>query len=248
MTGGPTVPGARSLFHHDGSAAAQQYLDRLVAAVRDDPGPQLAVFRARPTAGFLTALVLPFVLVALLALVLAPEPLIAVVPLAIGAGAALIFVIAGLLDRIRVHAHGLVLGFAGRTVIPLETIDPGRVHVSRALFLTRHVAAPAGATRGTAGPMVVLNGWQQSMPSVNVAGAPDPGRSVFGWYLLGARDQRAFLEVLEAAMLGVGLEAARGLADETLTHRSVRPTRRHDGAPLFRGRRTTDPPLAGVRR
>lgn len=240
MTSGPT---GRPLFHHDGSAAAQAHLDGLVAAARSNPGRRLAVFRARPTTGFLACLVLPFVLVGLLAVVIAPDPLIALVPVGIGLGAALIFVIAGLLDRIRVHERALVLGFRGRTVVPLETIDPGRVYVARAVFLTRHVAAPAGATRGTAGPMVVVNGWQPSMFSANVAGAPGSSASVFGWYLLGARDQSAFLSALEGAMLGHGLDAGRGLAQSTILTRRIRPTFRTDGPPLVRQRATTDPPV-----
>lgn len=241
-------PSTRPLFHHDGSPAAQAYLDALVSRTGADPGVRLAVFRARPTAGFLTCLVLPFLLVGGLAVVIAPDPLIAAVPVAIGVGAALIFVVAGFLDRIRVHERALVLGFRGGTVVPLETIDPGRVYVSRALFLTRHVAAPAGATRGTAGPMVVVNGWQRSMFSANVAGAPDPGQSVYGWYLLGARDQRAFLSVLEQAMLALGLEGARGLTQATLTQRRIRPSWSTEGPPLVRPRASTDPPLgAGAR-
>ncbi|SMC68173.1 hypothetical protein SAMN06296429_107123 [Janibacter indicus] len=240
---GPAAPHVRPLFHHDGSPAAQAHLEQLVAAAQADPGRELATFRARPTAGFLTALVLPFVLVAVLAAVIAPDPAIAVVPLAIGLGAAAIFVVAGALDRIRVHERALVLGFRGQTAIPLETIDPGRVYVSRALFLTRNVAAPAGATRGTAGPMVVVNGWQRSMLSANVAGAPDPGRSVFGWYLLGARNRRAFLAALEQAMLGQGLTAATGLAQDVLAHRAITPTWSVAHPPLVAPRSTTDPPL-----
>lgn len=245
---GPRQPAGRSLFHHDGSPEAQAYLDALVARVTAEPGRQLAVFRARPTIGLLSAILVPAVLLAVLAVVIAPDPFIAVVPLGIGLLAAAIFVVAGLLDRVRVHEHALVLGFRGQLVVPLETVDPGRVYVSRALFLTRHVAAPPGATRGTAGPMVVVNGWQRPMAGMNVAGAPVHGASVFGWYLLGARDQRAFLDALESAMVGSGLEAARGLREATLSLRRLRPTSARDGAPLVLPRGTTDPPAGAGHR
>lgn len=245
--GPPGAPAPRPLFHHDGSPAASAYLERLVAQAGADPGRELAVYRALPRPGFLAWFVLPAVVVAGLAAVISPSPLIAVVPLVIGLGVAALFVLAGWLDRVRVHERALVVGHRARTVVPLETLDPSRVYLVRGAFVARHVVVPSRAVHSSPGaPAVLLNGYQR-MFSANVAGAPQaPAASPFGWYLLGVGDLPGFLRTLESAMVGHGLLAAQGLAEQAEATRQVRAGYRTGETSIVTPRGTVDPPLAGI--
>ncbi len=241
LSHGPTP--RRALFRHDGSAAADTHLAGLAAHF--EPGRPVAAFRALPSAGFLAWFVVPALLLGALALVISPDPLIAVVPLGLGLGTAAIFVVGGWFDRHRVCEHALVLGPRGRQVIPYETIDPGRVHDARGLFLTRQLAIPTMAVHGSTGPMLLLNGLQRPMFSANVAGArtTGPQGSPFGYYTLGTRQHRQLAEALEAAMVADGFVEAHGLAASTFDLRRVRPGFRQDGPPLVHVRALHDPPL-----
>ncbi|CAM3941054.1 hypothetical protein JAAN108728_03440 [Janibacter anophelis] len=238
--GGPLV--SRALFRHDGSPAAQAHLEALTRLTRADMGAERAVFRALPGWGLLLWILVPTLLIAVAALAIAPSPIGAVVILAVGTLVALAFVVGGWFDRIRVCDQGLVLGLRATVVVPWESVDPGRVYLTRGAFVARHVAAAVGATRGSSGRMVVLNGTQRGLFMLNAAGAHDGGPSPFGWYLLGGHHPSRLLAAIEAAMVAAGFTEAHGLAPSTEQLRRIRTTYRVDG-PLVTERGALDPPL-----
>ncbi|GAB3263420.1 hypothetical protein [Kineosporia babensis] len=137
--------------------------------------------------------------------------------------------LSGVSYKQRVCQNGLVLGFRGRTVIPWETIDPGRVH---------HIDNFSSAS------------WHPdlSLPVTHHAGIADrglvvcgkyPGNPPFAYWLIGTRSPEKLAAEIESAMCDFGLPA-EGLA-ENAVRTKVRAKKRlgKAGQPLL-------PPLRGL--
>lgn len=227
----------RSLFRHNGSPAAEDHLRSLTDGFAS--GRVLATYRAWPSPGLLAFFLVPALVVSVLAALIAPNPIIAVVPVALGLGVAAVFMLGGFLDQHRICEHALVLGYRADLVLPFETIDPGRVYDARGLFLARHVVLPSRAVHGSSGPLLLING----LRGRRFAAVHGEQPSLFGYYTVGTRRQRAFLEELERAMVADGYTEAKGLANSTLELRRVRPTYTRGGPPLVIDRGRHDPPL-----
>ncbi|MDO5735454.1 MAG: hypothetical protein Q4P15_03165 [Propionibacteriaceae bacterium] len=233
----------RPLFRHDGSQAAEDHLRSLGEGF--EPGHVLAVFHAWPTPGFLAWFIVPGLVAAVFAIFAAPDPFIAIVPLGLFWGIAMVFVIGGWFDRHRVCEHALVLGAQGKLVIPFETIDPGRLYDidKGAAFLGRHTDISTGAVHGSTGPLLLINGLQRAMWSPNHGGALPTPDSPFGFYTVGTRRQEEFLDILESAMVADGFTEARGLSRSTFALRQVRLAYSQAGPSYFNDRGANDPPL-----
>lgn len=141
----------------------------------------------------------------------------------------------GILERIRVCEHGLVLGY-GRTrtaryVVPWASVDPGRVRILvRAQLISRHHGVPQVSPhhRVGTGPLayraLAVNGLDTATGAgtwVHIPGLLETpntvlerdgrGRLPFAWWILGTPRPGKLAEAIEAAMVADG-HRAEGLA------------------------------------
>ncbi|GLY32785.1 hypothetical protein [Kineosporia sp. NBRC 101731] len=141
----------------------------------------------------------------------------------------------------RVCENGLVLGFRGRSVVPWETVDPGRVHIVEnflsAGFHPEFNTLSATHHAGLADRGLVVCG-------LNTSERNPP----FVYWLIGTPHPEKLAARIERAMCDFGLDA-EGLAD----HASRTAVRAHRGrgkmgAPLLPPVRGLFDPVLGVSR
>ena len=216
-----------------------------------DMGEVRATYRAWPGPFFWMPYLLIWVLVVVVFLT-APDRDEAVFRAALLGGLALlggtVCLLAYGLERHRVCDHGLVLGFRRRStyVVPWETLDPGRVRISRRMgLLGRRPELPQTSPRYRVGLFsldgLVVNGLDTAITSS--WNQLDPRRvfSPFAWWLLATRRADDLVSQIEAAMVADGYPA-EGLAARARTQAFTVPWSPSETSPVP-PRSGTDPTI-----